>query len=1013
MRFTSSCFPRRKLQKPMAWVAMAVLIFSGCTRTKYRLQADAEAYHTIAERNNDPRWFAPNVVIEGDTRSRYFDVYDLDHPPMPLDDPASHQYMRVVDGKRGWKYWLANGERLDLENPGWPAELRDYVDTTSEGAVKLDVDSALRVAYVNSPLQQRQLETLYLSALDVSAERFRLDTQFFGGYNTAYAHQGGLSPARIEYSRTLNRFVLLPPFDDVESNLLSVGRPSRDNPALSASRRFATAGELLVGFANSFVFEFTGSDTNLAASLANFTFVQPLLRGAGRDIALEDLTQSERDLLANLRAYSQFRQGFFTNVAIGELGVNGPQRTNFTTNLLSFNGQGGVGGYLGLLQSRQQIRNAEDNLDLQLRTLDLLEALYDNELIDIVQVDQFRQNIQTQRSNLLATLNSFELDLDRFKTNTLGMPPDLEIELDESLIQQFQLIPREAIDTIDKMIKLQQRVGDVAELKELLEELAALLNGDGGLNANAEEAAIRQILATIQRVTDTVENRVDGIKKDLATLEERGRQQPFSDAEQALIDLVQQARARQAQADQELADKAQAANPLDPDALQCDPEPLQKVLQAASNKLEEIQDEFTGINQAEILAKHGAWLRKLLQLLEGCVQVQAIARNLDGEPEKVVTQAAAMTQPIREIFELTRQDLFRMQEAVPTREGSMNEEDIKIFCDGRKRLLTLFSDLKEEFEQKSIRLEDTQENLGTAQQRDTLRDLVTWVADILEVVNRLALIPAQARLEAITVEPIDLAPESAFEIALANRLDFMNGRAALVDSWREIQVNADALQSVLNVRSSGDLRTARNNPVSFRAPTGSVRMSLEFDAPLTRLLERNAYRESLIAYQRDRRQFIQSRDSLHLGLRALLRNLDQLRENLEIQRRAVAIALRRVDQTQLALNPARPPVPPGQRLPINPTTAINLLGAQTSLRDSQNAFLAAWVNFYATRMRLYRELGIMQLDPEGQWVEVPIDVSATEFDSERDELDTTEEFELEEVPPPLPDDLSFLTEFIE
>ena len=263
------------------------------------------------------------------------------------------------------------------------------------------------------------------------------------------------------------------------------------------------------------------------------------------------------------------------------------------------------------------------------------------------------------------------------------------------------------------------------------------------------------------------------------------------------------------------------------------------------------------------------------------------------------------------------------------------------------------------------------------------------------------------------MEPIDLAPESAFEIALANRLDFMNGRAALVDSWREIQVNADALQSVLNVRSSGDLRTARNNPVSFRAPTGSVRMSLEFDAPLTRLLERNAYRESLIAYQRDRRQFIQSRDALHLGLRALLRNLDQLRENLEIQRRAVAIALRRVDQTQLALNPARPPVPPGQRLPINPTTAINLLGAQTSLRDSQNAFLAAWVNFYATRMRLYRELGIMQLDPEGQWVEVPIDVSATEFDSERDELDTTEEFELEEVPPPLPDDLSFLTEFIE
>ena len=277
------------------------------------------------------------------------------------------------------------------------------------------------------------------------------------------------------------------------------------------------------------------------------------------------------------------------------------------------------------------------------------------------------------------------------------------------------------------------------------------------------------------------------------------------------------------------------------------------------------------------------------------------------------------------------------------------------------------------------------------------RNLVTWVADVLEMVNRLALVPAQARLEAITVEPIEMRPQDAFHLALDNRLDFMNGRAVLVDSWREIQVNADALQSVLNVTGSGDIRTARNNPFSFRAPTGSVRLGLEFDAPFTRLLERNAYRESLIDYQRNRRQFIQSRDALRLGLRALLRNLEQLRQNLEIQRRAVSIAMRRVDQTQLSLNPARAPVPPGQRPPINPTTAINLLGAQTSLRDTQNAFLSAWLNFYATRMRLYRELGIMQLDPEGRWIEIPIA-------DPNMEPRPGEEADVEALPPPIPGD---------
>jgi hypothetical protein len=261
----------------------------------------------------------------------------------------------------------------------------------------------------------------------------------------------------------------------------------------------------------------------------------------------------------------------------------------------------------------------------------------------------------------------------------------------------------------------------------------------------------------------------------------------------------------------------------------------------------------------------------------------------------------------------------------------------------------------------------------------------------------LVLVPARARLETVEVDPIQLEPCDAFHIALANRLDFMNGRAALVDRWRAIQVNADALQSILNVTANGDLRTARNNPVSFRAPTGTLRLGLEFDAPFTRLLERNDYRESLIEYQQSRRGFIQSCDSLHLGLRELLRQIEQLRQNLEIQRRAVTIAIERVDQTQLLLDRPPPALQPGQPRQISETTAINLLGAQTALRNTQNAFLAVWLNYYAARMRLYRELGIMTLDPEGQWIEFPIP------GSEEDAPPNDDDHGLEEIPvPPLP-----------
>jgi hypothetical protein len=815
-------------------VASAAVAASGCSRSKYRLQADRDVGELIAERNGDPRWALTNSGIGVDPRSRYFDAYDPDHAPMPEDDPASHGYLHCVAGKKGWKHWHDNGMRAELENPAWRNSLAEYAEIGEDGSVKLDIDSALRLAYLHSPSHQKQLETLYLSALDVSAERFRLDTQFFGGYGVQYAHNGSLIPPQLSYDPLLNRFVIIPAIkgEGVENNRLTVGRPFAANPALQARRRFATAGELLVGFANSFVFEFTGSNANLSASLANFSFIQPLLRGAGRDIALQELTLEERNLLANLRAYGQFRQGFYTLVAIGELGVTGPQRLGGSTDLQSFSGQGGVGGYLGLLQAVQQIRNSEHLLSLQLRTLARLEALLDNDLIDLVQVDQFRQSVENERANLLLRRNALALELDRYKTGTLCLPPDLPVALDDSLIRQFQLVPREAREIQESVLKLQRQVRDLGD--------------------DAAVAALQQTLS----------------------------------------------------------------------------------------------------------------------------------------------DASGVVAPLRLLFDGVRQDLDRLDAVAPARRRTMSAEEDERFQADREQLGRRLAELRLECDGLSSELKRLEAGLTEETRAVTLRRVASWIAEFLQLAERLVLVPARARLEAIAVDSVELKSEDAFQVALAHRLDFMNGRAALVDRWRLIQVSADALQSVLNVTGSGDLRTARNNPVSFRAPTGSLRMGLEFDAPFTRLLERNAYRESLIQYQQSRRSLIQSRDELHLGLRALLRDLDQLRQNLEIQRRSVTIAIRRVEQTLLSLNPPRQPPQPGQRPPINPTTAINLLGAQTALRDSQNALLGVWLNYYATKLRLYRELGVMTLDDQGRWIEHPLP------DSTRDATTDGEGTAPEELPLP-------------
>ena len=84
--------------------------------------------------------------------------------------------------------------------------------------------------------------------------------------------------------------------------------------------------------------------------------------------------------------------------------------------------------------------------------------------------------------------------------------------------------------------------------------------------------------------------------------------------------------------------------------------------------------------------------------------------------------------------------------------------------------------------------------------------------------------------------------------------------------------------------------------------------------------------------------------------------------NLEIQRRAVIIAIRRVDLTREDLNKPTAPVEPGEPASqLGPTAATNLLTALSDLRNTQNNFMSVWLNFYANEMRLARELRAQEM----------------------------------------------------
>jgi len=86
-----------------------------------------------------------------------------------------------------------------------------------------------------------------------------------------------------------------------------------------------------------------------------------------------------------------------------------------------------------------------------------------------------------------------------------------------------------------------------------------------------------------------------------------------------------------------------------------------------------------------------------------------------------------------------------------------------------------------------------------------------------------------------------------------------------------------------------------------------------------------------------------------------------------VQRRAVLVAISRVHLAQLAME--QPPAVGQTSENMSNTLARDLVEALNSLLDAQNRFMAIWVDHYGMRSALCLDLGIMQLDENGVWLD--------------------------------------------
>ncbi len=381
---------QQRLRTGALGLVLIALGAAGCTRAYHRNRADQETQGILAEKEADGRLILHGLSIERPPQSRLHDSFNTNCPPMPPDDPAAHDYMHAPNGLRGYKHWHDDGDAPSVESPDW----KQYLRFSDDNQLVISPDSAVELGIVHSRAYQTELEDLYLSALALTVNRFEFQLHWFARNTTTYQHSG--SSSRPNESNTLT----------TDSNV-------------GFSRELATGGQLLVDFANSFVWEFTGANTTTASSHIMIDFVQPLLRRAGRDVRLEELTQAERDVLYAVRDFARFRKQFYLNTAAGSTAA-------------------GSDGFLSLLLQVQAIRNLEANLVALQRDLELHEALAKAGIVSRLQVDQVFQTYQAGKVALIRAETELETDLDAYKLR-LGLPPETAVRLDDSLLEPFEL----------------------------------------------------------------------------------------------------------------------------------------------------------------------------------------------------------------------------------------------------------------------------------------------------------------------------------------------------------------------------------------------------------------------------------------------------------------------------------------------------------------------------------------------------------------------------------------------
>jgi outer membrane protein TolC len=391
-------------------IGLVVLsVLAGCAGDGYRDWADLQVGSILADRTRRTIDYLPDESLRPATRpatSQAYEKLPFTRTAPPNDPPITLQEVENQRGPLGPDSRLQDAPAGDDAPSGLNAAMERLQAIRRLGPpspydipLRLDLFGCLEYAARHSRAYQDQVDSLYLTALDVTQQRHLFDPSPFAQSQLKYSGSGN-ADSSLGYQSAMR--------------LVNTAGVKQNLPL---------GGQITAQAVHTLVNTLTGQAADGASAQFVLQGSIPLLRGAGM-VNLEPLIQSERTLIYAIRDFENYRRSFVVSTS---------------------------GSYFQLLSLQTSVRNRR----LNLRNLDELkrrtEAFYKAGMQNYLEVQRSEQSKLQAESQLLSSEDQYTGALDNFKV-LIGMPVTQDFDVVE--VRLAVNVPRASEEEAIKLAEL-------------------------------------------------------------------------------------------------------------------------------------------------------------------------------------------------------------------------------------------------------------------------------------------------------------------------------------------------------------------------------------------------------------------------------------------------------------------------------------------------------------------------------------------------------------------------------